>query len=331
MSNNSHSIEDLIAKHFAGETSPAEEILLSKWLDESEANYYYFDSLQKIFDDSATLKEFKYLDTDAAWNKLKAKIKVQPQENSGSKIKHLNINYFLRIAAILILITGIAITIYVNLNSASKPVFASTGDFTQEIMLPDSSTIFLNKNSSVTYSYSNKQRNVVMTGEAFFEVVHNANLPFTVNAGALEIKDIGTSFNINARATDSVEVLVQTGEVLLHAAEINDVNVLQGERSVYKQANRTITKLAINDSNALSYKTKIFIFENASLFAVIQKLNEVYGTRIKLAENLNYCRLTSTFKNEKIESILQIIAETLQLRITTNNSQTVLEGNSCEE
>jgi len=64
---------------------------------------------------------------------------------------------------------------------------------------------------------------------------------------------------------------------------------------------------------------------------VLVKLHEVYGTDIRLADNLKFCRLTSTFRNEKIENILQVIAETLQLHLDKKGNAYYFEGSSCAE
>jgi hypothetical protein len=63
---------------------------------------------------------------------------------------------------------------------------------------------------------------------------------------------------------------------------------------------------------------------------VVESLNEVYETKIQLRGNLKSCRLNVTFKNEPIESIAEIIAETLNLKITFSEKEILLEGSGCE-
>lgn len=333
MKNSNAPVEELIAKHFAGEATSAEEQLLSQWLSEGESNQTYYNALKRIYIESASLKILKHVDTDAAWNKLKAIIREDERINPGAspKVRALHTNTWWRVAAMLILIAGAGIALYIKMNTPGKPVLVSTGNYTQEVILPDSSSVFLNKNSSIQYAFTSNKREVTLTGEAFFEVIHNEGKPFVVHTGDLQIKDIGTAFNINSTPADSVVVVVESGEVQLTTSKNSRLNLTEGERSVYKRAANTFTRLSVSDPNALAYKTKIFVFENASLPAVIEKLNEVYGTHVRLGDNLKFCRLTSTFKNEKIDSILQIIAETLQLRIVKDNTQTSLEGVGCEE
>lgn len=205
-----------------------------------------------------------------------------------------------------------------------------TFDAASLFTLPDSSTIFLNKHSEATVTLADNERKVLLRGEGFFNVVHNEEQPFVVEAAGLIIKDIGTAFNVDATDEKQVEVLVEHGEVELAAAG-KKVNMKKGDYSVYDKTSNEITKTKVLDPNELSYTTKIFVFENTSLPAVVVKLHEVYGTDIRLADNLKFCRLTSTFRNEKIENILQVIAETLQLQLNKKGEAFYFEGSGCIE
>lgn len=330
MNNFSAHIEDLIAKHFAKETSDAEEKLIADWLKESDTNLNHFQILKKVYDATESVSQNVGVDTDAAWLKLKSKINRQ-QKTANTKVKSISIHRFLKIAAAIVLVGGILVELFKVLYKTPEPILVSSGSKTKEVILPDSSVVFLNTNSSIVYSFTKKERLVKITGEAFFDVVHNNEKPFIVITGDLAIQDIGTSFNINAKVSDSTEVIVKTGEVTISLPASNPVHVFQNERSVYHKQEKRIIKTPDNDVNALAYKTKIFVFENASLPAVFQTLNEVYETHIQISDSLKYCHLTATFKNEKIETVLQIITETLQLQVKDSGSQTILEGAGCEK
>ena len=116
--NNYLNIEDIIAKHLSQESSKEEEQLLASWLTESESNRNYIKSLEKIYNESASLKITKNVDTDAAWNKLKAKIEQQQlQTGKKGKIVTITPEIILRVAAILILVAGIGFTLYLKMKS----------------------------------------------------------------------------------------------------------------------------------------------------------------------------------------------------------------------
>ncbi|MBK7131283.1 MAG: FecR domain-containing protein [Bacteroidales bacterium] len=86
------------------------------------------------------------------------------------------------------------------------------------ISLPDGSKISLNRNSQLTYreNFGKKNRNVKLTGEAFFEIAPDASKPFIIDAGKADVRVVGTSFNVITNNTESeVEVYVKTGKVIL--------------------------------------------------------------------------------------------------------------------
>src|SRR4029077_17656407 len=80
------------------------------------------------------------------------------------------------------------------------------------------------------------------------------------------------------------------------------------------------SKLVKIDTNSLSYKTKIFSFNNTDLGSVVDKLNEVYDSKIRLAnEALRDCHLTVNFNDDKLDTVIDILAETLNLTVTRPN------------
>jgi ferric-dicitrate binding protein FerR (iron transport regulator) len=86
------------------------------------------------------------------------------------------------------------------------------------------------------------------------------------------------------------------------------------------------------DKNVFSYKTKIFTFENSSLEHIINILEESYHTNIILKNNhIKSCRLTTTFNNETLPNALNIIAETLNLKVSETAGKYIIDGAGCEE
>lgn len=336
MTNNYEHIEDLIAKNFAGEITPDEALVLEQWLAASHENQKYYDSLNRIFIESTSIKDLKIVDTDAAWNKLKSKLHETKQENVVPIQAKNNFKWMLRTAAIFVFATLSFAAYFFIIKETDVTQRYAASTVARLIMLPDSSTVYLNKNTGVTYTYADNKREVILTGEAFFDVKHNEKEPFVIHVHDLEIKDIGTTFNVKSKpGSDSVEVLVTSGEVELTAYLSPDIKtnykLLPGQQAVYNRKSKSVTKTHVTDSNTLAYRTKVFVFENASLQVVVTKLSEVYGTQISINEAIKDCHITATFKNEKVEAILDVIATTLNLKLTKNETLYVLEGEGCEE
>jgi transmembrane sensor len=315
-------IEELLAKHFAGETNAVEELQLNEWRTIQTENEIYYHSVKKLYEAIASAKNVQSVDVDAAWQKLQLKIKEGTTHKEPGNVRS---DIIYKIAAAIAVIFIAAATLYVLKDKVVKGEIVSHNEPIEQL-LPDSSTVFLNRNSSLTYSYSKKIRTIVLTGEAYFKVVH-AERKFVVEVGSLQVEDVGTAFNIK-QSLDSVSISVESGIVKLQSAA-QQLQLMKGEEAIYISSTGAVNKLSVADPNALAYKTKILVFENASLGAVVQKLNEVYATNITIGDNLKECHFTSTFNNEKIEIILQVIAETLQLHILKTSASTELQGNSC--
>lgn len=340
MENYNQNIEDLIAKHLAGESDADEKIMLADWLNESDSNRAYFEVLQKIFNESASLKKSEIVDTDAAWNKLKSQIKNQEDGSirilkPETRVTLSAVEALKRIAAVFLIFALATAAYFFFMKENIETITIASANETKTFLLPDSSTVFLNKNSQLAYTFSKEKREINLTGEAFFEVKHDETKPFIIHANDLNIKDIGTSFNVNAKSKDSVQIIVESGEVELTTAINPDYNysyrLTPGQQAVFNKNTKRIIKTETTDSNAFAYKTKVFVFENASLQSAVQKLNEVYGTEITIRDKIKNCRITSTFKNEKIDAILDVIVTTLNLKLTKNENKITLDGEGCDE
>lgn len=330
-------IDILISRNLSGEASENEKLQLESWINESEGNRNYFNDYTFVYNKSlASDKQIK-VDVDKAWNNLKSQMKpVSDNKISITTGKSLKlIRLWAQIAAIFILATGISYLIYQYFYSGKKgeTVVLSGKDNTLNYTLSDNSQVFLNKKSKITYSskFGKKSRKVILTGEAYFNVRHLADKPFIVKAEGAFVKDIGTSFNIKAYPDKNIiEVYVESGKISFYSDDNPGILLNQGETGFYNKTTKSFGKYENTEANILSYKTKIFVFQNTTLTEVIEKLSSAYGLNIKLRNvNLMNCRITVTFDNENIEHIIKIITETLGLQSIKSSDGYILYGNGC--
>jgi len=332
--NNQEYIDTLIAKVLSQEATTSEQAELDAWKLLNPENAVYFNKMHKLFIKVPEVQHLEQFNTDAAWEKLKKEINSEKPAGKVRQLKSENNRYeFIRVAAMILFVAGVAFAAYkITENNTANPVIVSSSDSVKELPLPDSSQVVLNKNSKLTYAFSKNKRFVELHGEAFFELAADKNRPFEVLAGNVIIRDIGTAFNVKAPdGSDSLVVYVTDGEVALTSLNKESLILKKGEEGIYIKTLDKFIKVAKADTNATAYKTKIFVFENASLEAVAQKLNEVYGTQISIADVIKSCHLTATFKNENADRIVDIIAETLQLKVSRDNKKIILDGKVCEE
>jgi transmembrane sensor len=183
---------ELLAKHLAGETDAAGQEELSEWLRQSAIHNDIFNEINRYWDHINSMKEMNQFDVNNGWEKLHNRI-VAASENPVAKMnekpQYRGIFYrmpLLKVAAAIALLVMLGAGIYgittlVQNDSRMTTVSSGTNDQTQ-ITLPDDSRIFLNAGTKLTYAknFNMHSREVRLTGEAYFDITHNADKPFII-------------------------------------------------------------------------------------------------------------------------------------------------------
>ncbi len=327
-------IEDLIGKVLSGEATAEEQRYVDSWRTSSVQNEKYFDDLKLIFQQAATNQVRVDFDTDAAWKKVRSRI----ARKSGRVVPMSPATPFwtpLRIAAGIVVVLASAIMTWRSIVAEEVQLAnVTTENHVLEQTLPDGSTAFLNKKSSISYEYNprEKTRKVKLQGEGFFNVKHEETKPFVIEADEALVRDIGTAFNLKSYpGKDTIEVVVQSGIVQFYTLDNPGLTVYEGETGFYSKSSKTFFKLEKADTNVLAYKTKVFSFHATDLRSVITQINEVYDSKIKLAnDHIANCQLTVTFRNDELDTVVEVIAETLDLSIVRNEKdEIILNGPGC--
>ncbi len=323
-------MDDLLVKYMLGETSAVENAEVKQWLSLSESNQRYYNELQRTWEISLSAAEHSGIDEDKAWENLQKRIsekpvikRINPESNTGR---------LLRIAAIVVVIFSIGFFVY----RFSKPditmLTVSAIHTPHNDTLSDGSTVALNTNSTITYpeKFSGNMREVNLKGEAFFQVKPNKNQPFIIHTGTLNVRVVGTSFNVKEFNSDSAQVIVETGIVKVYAGGSDTVLLMKGEGVVYNAATHSFRKSSTTSKYYDYYFTKTLVFENTELSEVVKVLNTIFNSKLVISkENMKTCRLTATFRNESIETIIHILQQTFGLTVTTKDGQIFLNGNGC--
>ncbi|MBK9414307.1 MAG: FecR domain-containing protein [Bacteroidetes bacterium] len=329
-------IEVLIAKYLAGEADAADLVLLNEWRKLSSENEIEFSQMEKLYNNSSSLRNVIPVDTDAAWMKLKNTISIQPEQGKIISIKPATsrIN-FIRIAASILIVAGLGmLAFFLTLPSEDKFAEIKSENVIRKEKLPDGSTVTLNKNTTLAYStdHFSRKRIVKLKGEAFFDVVHDEKNPFLIEAADLKIEDVGTSFNVQAKENTGIAIIsVVSGEVKITTLTGQVFNLVAGEEATYNVKTKIVSKKESVEENISAYADRVFVFENAELKTVVDVLNDVYDSQLTIENHkLDSCRITVTFDNEAIDDIATVIAETLGLEIKKSNEQIILSGNDCK-
>lgn len=324
-------MDDLIGKVLAGEATAQEQETVMLWRKQHEANEKYFNQLKTIFDKAGATNVQVEFNADEAWSKVKSQIK-----HEGKVISINRTPFFspLRIAAGIIILLGITSILYLLNTPPAQTLAVASEKETRQDTLPDGSTAFLNKKTELEFEYNprEKTRKVKLKGEAYFTVKHEEEKPFIIEADEILVRDIGTEFNLKAYPDkDTIEIIVTHGEVQFYTKQDPGLNLKAGEKAIYSKRTKEFYRIEKPDTNTLAYKTKVFSFNNTDLRSVVALLNEVYNSKISLAnESLYSCRLTANFKEDNPEIIVEVIAETMGLELSKKDDQLILSGKGCE-
>jgi len=313
--------EDKLIRYILGEASESEAQEIALWISVSDANARHFEQTKFILETSTRLAQDSPTSELDAWEIFKAN---REASRNQPKVRSITTyNNWLRIAATILLIAGVsAAYFYYHLgNKAPEYVIVKTLDKVRTDTLPDGSVVHLNKNSSISYTGNFKShREIKLTGEAFFDVIHNNAAPFTVHIKDIDVRDIGTAFNISSNS-GRVEVIVESGLVKV-SRRTKSIELKQKEMVSIKPGDQLLKKLKNDDLLYNYYRTNEFIADHTPLQRLVNKLNEAYGVNIRIeGKTLAATPITSTFTNDSLDNILRVI------KMTTPEIRIVREGN----
>lgn len=317
--------DELLIKFLLKETDSYENELVDKWLALDAANVKHFNQLKFLWDSSKHLASESTVDEHAAWERFKQKT----IEHGPTKVIPLKRTNWLRIAAILCVLIGAGWLSYrfaIRPNLFPESLALQTQINTRIDTLPDGSVITLNKFSALKYpeKFVGNSRNISLEqGEAFFDVAKNKNKPFIIRVKDVTVKVVGTSFNI--KITDkNTEVIVETGIVQV-SKNGKTIELLPSEKVTVNNNNSSLIKENSTDHLYNYYRSKEFEANNTPLKRVIEVLNEAYGAHIILErEELGEMPLTTTFKNESLDDILDVISKTFNLKVEKKNKTIII-------
>lgn len=311
---------DLIEKILSGEATVFEIENFKQWLSESDENREYYETLKVLWDKLGEV----YLTTEFDKTAAKASIRLKIAEMQRNKRKKVTISWFATAASILLLI-GLGIFYNQYKSQSNQIIVYSTGGVVKEIVLPDSSHIWLNVNSSLKspVNFSKKQRKVTLKGEAYFEITRDVNRPFKITTGNTVTEVLGTTFNIMMDTLNgNVNVFVTSGKVAFYKeGQSTQKSILNpNDLGQYKELSQQIIKSTTSNKNFLSWKTGILTFSDTPLGEVCKELSRHYKKSIKVSDLIFDQSITGSFKDEKLEDILKTIEMTLNVKDTMNGS-----------
>lgn len=359
----------LFSRKLTGEASQDELMELKLYIEDHPALLHEMDALEQLWmQDSQPDQDYLEATYLLHIEKMK-KLGVEPTTPDdlyeGEQLLHTTFlsrnKRRLMAAALVTVIVVAAIVPFINRKSAVSEPEVTTAAIQQKVVitpngkntsfqLPDGSTVWLNAGSKIDYSKINEagNREVYLTGEAFFDVVKNPARPFIIHTSTIDVKVLGTKFNVKAYPEDktvetslvqgSVEVFVKNRPGEKYLLKPNQKLVLLNEeQTVAKTALAAspkkdfnlpiiaITHLTYPKNDTLATETSWtrnkLSFENESFAEIAKKMERWYDVKITFKnEELENEELNGDFSKETLQQALDA------LRFTSNSFRYKIEG-----
>lgn len=203
---------------------------------------------------------------------------------------------------------------YSNYNNDAYAEIQCPSGARTEFMLPDGTTGYLNSNSSIRYSVNfNQERDVFLTGEAYFDVFHDEKKPFLVHTNNLKISVLGTKFNlISYDDSSEEEVILNQGMVKVLSNRDDELAILNPNHKLkLNKENNSFQITEVDASQYIGWTNGKLIFRDENMQKVAERLGRWYNVDIDVIDNelLKYS-FHATFIDEPLEEVLRLMALT---------------------
>ncbi|HEX3007756.1 MAG TPA: FecR family protein [Bacteroidales bacterium] len=349
--------------------SPEDRRKFLQWItaDQNEERVKQF--LNEELKNYHTSEKIEHVDFENLYSKISKEINhYETTPATRNKTTRLLVN-ILKVAAIVLV--AVVSTLIVNKQSHPKHLFqpevviyeikAPLGAKT-EITLPDGSRVWLNAGSKLKYNaaFSFYNRDIILDGEAFFKVAKNKNIPFIVKTSDIDIKAVGTSFNVKAYSDEgTIETTLVEGTIAITRSGVGK-NKSKGEFMLTPNQRATFikekTSIEITDVRkfieelppkikvergkvyiipeidplpTVAWKDNLMIIRGEEMRSLVIKLGRKYNVHISiLGEYLNSYRFSGTLYDETLEQVLNVIKLSAPIDYTIDGKEVVIKENA---
>ena len=313
-------MESIIKKYLEGKASDKETLTLIRWLDNEESLREFKNVISNwktgFSEDNASSYTLHELD----------KFKTKILKYREVKIKRLNLlQSVYKYAAVILLFLAIgSLFLYISGNIDQHPVYYNTimaenGQISKAI-LPDSTVVWLNSGSSIKYNnqFSINHRDVILSGQAYFDVTKNKNTPFIVSCDDINIKVLGTQFSAeNYTDNSDINVILVEGSVELLPKNSNKsfARLNPNEMMVYNKSDKKYSINTVVTKQYTSWREGVIYIYDQPLKDVLPQLQKRYNQQIVLDKYLEDYKVTFSIRNEDFLDFLDMIQNIVPVNV----------------
>lgn len=362
-------ITTLLAKKLSGEASGPELQELEDWLHHHPDEQYiqeiiagWWASAQENTAGSSEEKEahFNYIISQTSGSAT-----PQPETTASLKTNRFHLWYY-RIAAAAVLLICLAVWKFLPETSSIQAVTGQNNEIVtkkgtkSKVLLPDGSSVMLNADSRLTYSekFNKNVREVILEGEAFFDVVKDSSRPFIVHTSGISIRVLGTAFNVKSYpAEPTIEATLVRGIIEVQKNDqpgASRIYLKPNEKLVYRKSgfnagiatavtqqstagkedkaqkeNISISTLPKVNSDSVRTETSWMygrlLFEGQSFRQLAPAMERWFNVKISFQEeNVSAIRFRGAFEDESVEEALQAMQLTAPFSYTINGNNVLI-------
>ena len=317
--------KDLFIKYLQGSCTEEEFDQILFWIKEGSQSISGKEIIQEIWEEfepeAGPVERIKY---NRILDKIHHQINIDQNPTQLSISKASSPKRILTIitrAAAILLLPVLGLLFYTNISNKDQyaanlnelEVEAPAGS-RMHIELGDGTKVWLNHGSRLKYPYrfDGGIRKVFLTGEAYFEVAHNAKVPFIVGTNRLDVKATGTAFNVSAYTNDdAVETTLVEGKIILYERKSNnEIKALTPGECLKFDAKKN--SYSLETGNTLKYtawKDGLLVFKNDNVKDIAKKLAMWYNIDVEIynQKTIEY-PFTATFSDETLQQVLELLS-----------------------
>lgn len=315
--------EDLIIRFINNTCSDDELAAVRQWLEESDDNADELFRFEHIAQQASLMHN-----DDAARRRIKTKISQRIAAENGrvrQRSKRRLILWSTGVAAMFAML--IVSTVYLLRTPDVKMIHVASADKSISVTLPDSTVVYLNKNSKLSYpeQFAADNRYVELSGEGYFEVRRDSKRPFRVSGEYMSVKVLGTHFDFISRGTTANSVSLIEGSVEVFTGNQGGGVVLEpGQKAVYSVDSGYLTIQSTNADVDASWHDRIIPFDNANITEIAEILKQLYDCDIEVQGDVDLDKTYSgvTYYCESLDSTLVQLSNTIPLQFKSTDKKT---------
>ena len=327
-------VHDWITGYLTNSLTPEEMQSFQEWLNASEENRKYFSDIQEVWIAASNeADDVHSFNKDRAYQLFLRRTGETTQQGINKR-KAFQLRPWMYAAAMTIIVficgtiafqTGKSV---IRKQLTQISIEAPYGSKTK-LYLPDGTLVWLNAGSKMSYAqdFGINERSLNLSGEAYFEVTRNEEIPFKVHTEELDVKVLGTKFNFRDYPEDhEVVVSLLEGKVELNnlLKKEKEAFLAPDERAILNKANGLMTVETVTASNASQWTDGYLFFDEELLPDIVKELERSYNVNIHIAnDSLNKFRFYGNFvrREQSIQEVLDALASTekIQYKIEERN------------